>query len=79
MTYKAYLDNIKTQTGKTAEDFVVLARKKGFVKDGKVVAKHGEIVSWLKSEFCLGHGHTNAVVLYLKYPYLAKKKIENGD
>jgi hypothetical protein len=79
MTYKAYLDNIKKQTGKTAEDFAVLARKKGFVKDGKVVAKHGEIVSWLKSEFGLGHGHANAVVLYLKYPELAKKKIESGD
>ena len=79
MTYKAYLDNIKAQTGKTPEDFVALAKKKGLVKDGKVVAKHGEIVTWLKSEFKLGHGHANAIVLYMKYPEVAKKKIKNGE
>jgi hypothetical protein len=79
LTYKAYLDNIKAQTGKTPEDFAKLATKKGLVKDGKVVAKHSEIVAWLKSEFKLGHGHANAVVLYLKYPDLAKKKIKSGE
>jgi len=79
MTYKAYLDNIKAQTGKTPEDFVALAKKKRLVKDGKVVAKHGEIVTWLKSEFKLGHGLANAIVLYMKYPEIAKKKIENGE
>ena len=58
---------------------MALAKRKGFVKDGKVVAKNTEIVNWLKSEFKLGHGHANAVVLYIKYPALAKKKIENGE
>jgi len=79
MTFKAYLDNIKAQTGKTPEDFVALAKKKGLVKDGKVAAKHGEIVMWLKSEFKLGHGHANAIVLYMKYPEVAKKKIEDRE
>ena len=78
-TYKAYLDNIKAQTSKTPEDFMALAKKKGLVKDGKVVAKHGEIVTWLKSEFKLGHGHANAIVLYMKYPKVTKKKIENVE
>jgi hypothetical protein len=42
MTYKAYIDNIKAKTGKSPFDFMTLAKKKGFVKDGKVVVKHGE-------------------------------------
>ena len=79
MTYKAYLDNIKKQTGKTPEDFLELAKKKGLVKNGKMVAKHGEVITWLKSEIGLGHGHANAMILYLKSPELAKKKIEDGD
>ena len=79
MTYKAYLDNIKAQTGKTPEDFVRAAEKKGFLKNGKVVAKHSEIVAWLKKDFGLGHGHANAVVLYIKYPKIAKKKIQSGE
>ena len=50
MTYKAYIDNIKLQTGKTPEDFVELAKKKGFIINGKTVAKHGEMLAWLKTE-----------------------------
>jgi hypothetical protein len=42
MTLKAYLDNIQTQTGKTRQDFLVLAEKKGFLKDG---VKTGQIAS----------------------------------
>jgi hypothetical protein len=76
MTYKAYIDNIKAQTGKTPEDFVALAKKKGFVKNGEVVAKHSELLSWLKGEeIGLGHGHANAIILYIQDPELAKKKI----
>jgi len=76
MTYKAYIDNIKLQTGKTPEDFLELAKKKGFIRDGKTVAKHGEMLAWLKTEIGLGHGHANAIILYLKSPEFAKKKIQ---
>ncbi|MGI0090525.1 MAG: DUF4287 domain-containing protein [Nitrososphaerales archaeon] len=69
------MDNIRVQTGKTPEDFIAQAKKKGFIKNGVVVAKHGEIIAWLKSEFKLGHGHANAIVLYMKYPEVAKKKM----
>lgn len=75
MTYKAYIDNIQAKTGKSPKDFVELAKKKGFVKDGKIVAKHGEILDWLKSEVGLGHGHANAIVFYLRDPEWAKNKI----
>jgi hypothetical protein len=54
MSFQAYLDNIKAKTGKTPEDFAKLASQKG-------LAKHGDIVKWLKSEFSLGHGHATAI------------------
>jgi Domain of unknown function (DUF4287) len=54
MSFQAYLDNVKAKTGKTPEDFAKLASQKG-------LAKHGDIVKWLKSEFLLGHGHATAV------------------
>ena len=54
MTYQAYLDNIKAKTGKTPDDFRRLAAKKR-------LTKYPEIMSWLKSEFELGHGHANAI------------------
>jgi len=73
MTYKAYIDNIKLQTGKTPEDFVELAKKKGFMINGKTVAKHGDILAWLKTEMGLGHGHANAIILYMKSPEIAKR------
>ncbi len=63
MTLKAYLDNIQTQTGKTPQDFLVLAEEKGLLKQG---VKTGQIVSWLKEDFGLGQGHAMAIVLTLR-------------
>lgn len=63
MSFQAYLDNIKTKTGKTAEDFTKLAEKKGLLKPG---VKAGEIVAWLKKDFELGHGHAMAIYAYFK-------------
>lgn len=63
MTFKAYLDNIKTQTGMTPNDFIAQADKKGFLEPG---VKAGEIAAWLKKDYGLGHGHAMAIVLVLK-------------
>ncbi len=63
MTLKAYLDNIQAKTGKTPQDFRVLAEKKGLLREG---VKTGEIVTWLKQDFGLGQGHAMAIVLTLK-------------
>ena len=66
MTFKAYLDNIQAKPGKSPEDFLALANKKGLVKKGKIVAEHSELLAWLKSDIGLGHGHANAMILYLR-------------
>ncbi len=54
MTYQAYLDAVKTKTGKTVANFRVLAEQSG-------LSKHRQIVKWLKADFALGHGHATAV------------------
>ena len=69
MTYKAYIDNIHPKTGKTPEDYRKMAAEKGLVK-------YGELLKWLKTDCGLGHGHANAMILYIQDPVLAKKKIE---
>jgi hypothetical protein len=58
MTFQAYLDNIRTKTGKTPEQLKTLAAKAGvYSRDMKASA----LVAWLKKEFDLGHGHSMAV------------------
>jgi Domain of unknown function (DUF4287) len=68
VTYKAYIDNVKAKTGKDPEYYRQEAKKKGLIT-------HGELLAWLKSDCGLGHGHANAIILYIKNPELAKKKI----
>jgi len=55
MSFQAYLDNIKAKTGKTADDFKAMAAEKNLTKTA-------EILTWLKSDFGLGHGHAMAIV-----------------
>jgi predicted transport protein len=62
---QAYLDNIKAKTGKSPNDFRVIATEKGLVK-------HSEIIAWLKADFGLGHGHANAIAAVLKTPEFNK-------
>ena len=68
MSFQAYLDNIKTKTGKGPEDFKKLADKKGFTKNGKLAdgVKAGAIVQWFKEDFELGHGHSMAIYALFK-------------
>jgi len=66
LTFKAYLDNIQTKTGMSPDDFLALAKKNGLIEHGKIVAKHADLLSWLKSDIGLGHGHANAMTLYLR-------------
>ena len=60
MSYQAYLDTIKTKTGKTPDDFRKLAAQKG-------LTKYPEVMAWLKTDFGLGHGHANAIAQLVAY------------
>ncbi len=68
MSFQAYLNNIKTKTGKGPGDFRKLAEQKGFTVNGKLKSKTkaGEIVKWLKDDFDLGNGHAMAIYALLK-------------
>jgi len=68
MTYKAYIDNIYAKTGRTPEDYRRMAKERN-------LTKYGELLKWLKADSGLGHGHANAIILYIQNPELAKKKI----
>ncbi len=68
MTYKAYIDNIKAKTGMGPEYYRKEAKKKGLVE-------HRQLLAWLKSDCGLGHGHANAMILYIREPELEKSKI----
>jgi len=68
MSFQAYIDNIKTKTGKSPDDFKKLAEEKGFLHKGQLkdTVKAGEIVAWLKEDFDLGHGHSMAIFAIFK-------------
>lgn len=64
MSFQAYLDTIEEKTGKTPNEFIAMAKQKGF-DDPKT--KAGVIVEWLKSDFGLGRGHAMAIVYIIKH------------
>ncbi len=76
MSFQAYLDNIETKTGKTPNEFIELAKAKGFGKDTKA----GEIVAWLKQDYQLGHGHAMALVHVIKNgAKISDKHVDTGS
>ena len=58
MSFQAYLDNIKTKTVKTPEDFKKQLEKEKLLNPEM---RASELVRWLKDKFNLGHGHSMAV------------------
>jgi hypothetical protein len=52
--FQSYLENIKAKTGKTPDDFRVLAKEQG-------LTKAREVYDWLKKDFGLGYGHAGAI------------------
>jgi hypothetical protein len=68
MSFHAYINNIKSKTGKAPADFRQLAEQKGFTQNGELKAdvKAGDILKWLKDDFELGHGHAMAIYALLK-------------
>lgn len=76
MSFQAYLDNIEAKTGKTPNDFIALAKAKGF---DDPATKPGAIVDWLKEDFNLGRGHAMALVHVIKHgAQISDKHVDSG-
>ena len=76
MSFQAYLDNIEAKTGKTPNDFIALAKQKGY---DDPATKAGVITAWLKEEFELGHGHAMAIVHVIKHgDKISDKHVNSG-
>ncbi len=43
------------------------------------LVKYGDLLKWLKTECGLGHGHANAIILYIKDPEGAKRKLRESQ
>lgn len=67
MSFAAYLKNIEEKTGKTPQDFQLLAEEKGYTQNGTIspTIKATNIINWLKADFDLGHGHATAMYAYI--------------
>ncbi len=68
MTYTAYIENIKAKTGNGPEYYVAEAKRLG-------LTTHAALLKWLKTDCGLGHGHANAMILYIRDPAFAQRKM----
>ncbi len=66
MSFKAYIDNVEKQTGKTIGELQAQAEAKGFADASGLKAKATQVTDWLKADYGLGHGHAMSVVAWLK-------------
>lgn len=55
----SYFPSIEKTHGRPIEEWLELVRS-------RPVEKHMEVVSWLKAEHGLGHGHANALVAFVR-------------
>jgi len=63
MSFQAYLDNIEKKTGKTPTEIITAGQAAGLSSE----SKSGDIATWLKTEYSLGHGHAMALVHVIKH------------
>jgi hypothetical protein len=62
MSFQAYLDAVEDKTGHTPARLLELAHERGF----SAGTKASVVVSWLKTDFGVGHGHAMAFYSVLK-------------
>ena len=71
MSFQSYIDNIKTKTAKTPEDFKNQMDQEGILRSDM---KATELVLWLKENYQLGHGHAMAIWAVFKSKGWVKDK-----
>ncbi|WP_207843411.1 DUF4287 domain-containing protein [Williamsia soli] len=55
----SYFPSIEKKYGRPVDEWLTLIRSSS-------LTKHSELVTWLKTEYELGHGHANALVAYVR-------------
>jgi len=60
---RSYFPSIETKYGRPIAAWMAMLPDAG-------TTKHGELVSWLKTEHAMGHGHANALVAVFLKPDL---------
>jgi Domain of unknown function (DUF4287) len=58
MTFQAYLDAVRTKTGKTPDQLKTAAEKAGVYQPDM---KAATLIQWLQDEYTLGRGHSMSV------------------
>ena len=66
MSFRSYMTNIEKKSGKSLEDFWNMASEKGFIKEGRIIATHAELLKWLKTEVGLSHVYANFIIQYYR-------------
>lgn len=56
----SYFPSIEKHYGQPVDHWIGLVRR----RHAAGATRHGELVSWLKREHAMGHGHANAVVAH---------------
>jgi len=56
--YTAYFPSIVKRYGQPIDHWI------GLINAKTELTRHGELVSWLKTEHGIGHGHATALVAY---------------
>src|SRR4026208_435100 len=64
--------NLAANTGKTLDQWIALVKKSG-------KTKHGEVVSWLKSDHGITHGYANLVAHSAFKSHAAAQTAEGAD
>ena len=55
----SYFPSMEKRYGRPVDEWLELIRQ-------RPLARHMELVNWLKAEHSLGHGHANALVGYVR-------------
>ena len=63
MSRETYLEKVETKTGKTLNEFMALAKEKGYDNPD---TKAGVMMTWLTEEFGLGRGYAMALMHAIK-------------
>lgn len=72
MSFQAYLDAIEQKTGKTPQELLAIAAKKGYSRETKA----GDVIEWLQQDYDLGRGHAMALYHVLKNgPVISDKHV----